>query len=95
MAKRDIFGELMEGVEAMKGHRAGKITLRSYKIEAAPLPDVDSKLIRDTRKRLGCSRADPRKSEPLLVEFKIEILSQYPVATNSLDRQGVYPRVIC
>ena len=57
MAKRDVFSELMEGVAAMKGHRAGKITLRSYKVEAAPLPEVDSKLIRDTRKRLGCSRA--------------------------------------
>ena len=55
--KRDVFSELMEGVAAMKGHRAGKITLRSYKVESAPLPDVDSKLIRDTRKRLRCSRA--------------------------------------
>lgn len=29
----------------------------TYKVEAAPLPKVDSKLIRDTRKRLHCSRA--------------------------------------
>src|SRR5437867_12068137 len=57
MAKRNVFGELMEGVAAMKSHREGKITLRTYKIEAAPLPRVDSKLIRDTRKRLHCSRA--------------------------------------
>src|SRR6201982_2479163 len=57
MAKRDIFGELMEGVAAMKSHREGKLTLRSYKVEPAPLPNVDSKLIRDTRKRLRCSRA--------------------------------------
>ena len=57
MAKRDIFGELMEGVAAMKSHREGKLTLRSYKVESAPLPNVDSKLIRDTRKRLRCSRA--------------------------------------
>jgi putative transcriptional regulator len=57
MAKRDIFGELMEGVAAMKDRREGKITLRTYKVEAAPLPKVDSKLIRDTRKRLCCSRA--------------------------------------
>lgn len=57
MAKRDIMGELMEGVAAMKDHRQGKITLRSYKVEAAPLPKVDSKLIRDTRKKLRCSRA--------------------------------------
>jgi len=57
MAKRDIFGELMEGVAAMKSHREGKLTLRSYKVKPAPLPNVDSKLIRDTRKRLRCSRA--------------------------------------
>ncbi len=57
MTKRNIFGELMEGVAAMKAQREGKITLRSFKVEAAPLPKVDSKLIRDTRKRLRCSRA--------------------------------------
>lgn len=57
MTKRDIFGELMEGVAAMKAQRKGKITLRSFKVESAPLPKVDSKLIRDTRKRLRCSRA--------------------------------------
>jgi putative transcriptional regulator len=47
----------MEGVAAMKGHREGKLTLRTYKVEATPLPNVDSKLIRDTRRRLRCSRA--------------------------------------
>jgi putative transcriptional regulator len=57
MTKRDVFGELMEGVAAMKAQREGKITLRSFKVESAPLPKVDSKLIRDTRKRLRCSRA--------------------------------------
>jgi putative transcriptional regulator len=57
MAKRDIFGELMEGVAAMKAQRAGKITLRSFKVESTPLPKVDSRLIRDTRKKLHCSRA--------------------------------------
>ena len=57
MSKRKIFDELMEGVAAMKSHRRGKITLRTYRVEAAPLPKVDSKLIRDTRKRLRCSRA--------------------------------------
>ncbi len=57
MAKRDMFSELMEGVGAMKNHRQGKLTLRSYKVEPLPLPKVDSKLIRDTRKKLRCSRA--------------------------------------
>jgi len=57
MAKRNIFGELMEGVAAMKNHREGKVTLRTYKIDVAPLPKVDSKFLRDTRKKLRCSRA--------------------------------------
>jgi putative transcriptional regulator len=57
MIKRKVFDEIMEGITAMKNHREGKITLRSYKEAAAPLPNVDSKLIRDTRERLRCSRA--------------------------------------
>jgi putative transcriptional regulator len=57
MAKRKIFDELMEGVHAMKKHREGKLTLRSYKEEVTPLPAVDSKFIRETRKRMRCSRA--------------------------------------
>jgi putative transcriptional regulator len=57
LTKRNIFDELLEGVEAMKGQRGRKLTLRSYKIDVAPLPKVDSKLLRDTRKKLRCSRA--------------------------------------
>ncbi len=57
MARRKIFDEVMEGVAAMKAHREGKITLRSYRIEAKPLPKVDSKLIKQTRQELRCSRA--------------------------------------
>lgn len=57
MTKRGIFREQMEGVAAMKAQRDGKITLCSFKVESAPLPKVDSNLIRDTRKRLRCSRA--------------------------------------
>ena len=57
MSKRNILGDLMEGVAAMKSRREGKLTLRSFKVEPIPLPKVDSKLIRDTRKRLHCSRA--------------------------------------
>ena len=57
MAKRSIFNELMEGVAATKSHREGKLTLRTYKVESAPLSKVDSKLIKNTRKKLRCSRA--------------------------------------
>ncbi len=57
MAKRKIFDEMMEGIVAMKGHREGKLTLHSYKVEPANALKVDSKLIKDTRERLNCSRA--------------------------------------
>jgi putative transcriptional regulator len=57
MSKRRVFGEMMEGIEAMKAHREGRITLRTYKVDVPPLPKVDSKLIRDTRRRLRYSRA--------------------------------------
>jgi putative transcriptional regulator len=57
MKSRDIFGELMDGVVAIKAHREGKITFRTHKVETPPLPKVDLKVIRDTRKRLRCSRA--------------------------------------
>ncbi|MGA8110063.1 MAG: hypothetical protein WB974_11540 [Acidobacteriaceae bacterium] len=57
MAKRRLFNELMEGVEAMKAHREGKITLRTWRHEPAPLPQLDSAFIRETRAQLRCSRA--------------------------------------
>ena len=57
MAKRKIFGELMEGVAAMKAHREGKLTLRTYKVAPSPLPKVDGNLIKQTRKKLRYSRA--------------------------------------
>jgi putative transcriptional regulator len=57
MAKRNIFDELMEGVAAMKAHRQGKITLRTFKVKPKPLPRVDSHFIRETREKLHCSRA--------------------------------------
>ena len=57
MANRNIFDDLMEGVTAMRSYREGQVTLRSHKVEAKPLPEVDSKLIRETREKLRCSRA--------------------------------------
>lgn len=57
MVKRNIFNEVMEGMGAMKEHREGKITLRTYRVEPSQLPKVDSRLIRETRKKLRCSRA--------------------------------------
>ena len=54
--KRNLFNELMDGIEAMKAHRGGKITLKSYSVDAKPLPPVNPDFIKNTRERLGLSR---------------------------------------
>jgi len=46
MAKRKILTELIEGVEAMKDHREGELTLRSYRVELTPFPTVASSRVR-------------------------------------------------
>src|SRR5437588_141201 len=54
--KRNLFNKLMDGIEAMKAHRGGKITLKSYSVDAKPLPPVNPDFIKNTRERLGLSR---------------------------------------
>ena len=55
--KRRLFDELMEGVDAMREEREGKITLRSHQVEDLPPLEVGAELIRDTRARMQVSRA--------------------------------------
>jgi putative transcriptional regulator len=55
--KRNVFGELMEGVRAMRAHRQRRITLRSHHVPALTLPVVNKRVIRTTRERLQMSRA--------------------------------------
>lgn len=55
-AKRDLFGEMMEGVQAMRGHREGKVTLKTFHFEAEPVLKVDAALIRRIRKELDVSQ---------------------------------------
>ena len=55
--KRRLFDELMDGVDAMRREREGKITLRSHEVEDLPPLEVDAELIRETRERLNVSRA--------------------------------------
>ena len=61
MRKKNIFGELMEGVAAMKGHRGGKLTLRSYKVEAALVPKVEPARKSGAKVRARPARLNMRK----------------------------------
>jgi putative transcriptional regulator len=42
-ARRDLFGELSEGVAALAGARQGKRTLRTHALEHKPAPKVTPK----------------------------------------------------
>jgi hypothetical protein len=59
MSKRKIFDELVECIAAMKNHRERKITLRTYKVQAAPLPSVvDSGHAKEAALFTGCFRPE-------------------------------------
>ena len=47
--KRKLFDELMEGVDAMRRQREGKITLRTHEVEDLPPLAIDAAVIRETR----------------------------------------------
>jgi putative transcriptional regulator len=55
--KRKLVDELMDGVEAMREQREGKITLRTYEVDELPPLEIDADTIRDTREKLHVSRA--------------------------------------
>lgn len=88
MSKRKIFDEVMEGVAAMKSHRERKITLRTYKVQAAPLPSVDSKLIRDTRKRLRCSRAVFARKLISFIKYEDQTVTVLEILTHKEYDKG-------
>jgi putative transcriptional regulator len=54
--QRNIGDEILEGLQAVKAHYEGKVTLRTYTVEPTPLPGVDAWMIRETRERLKVSR---------------------------------------
>src|SRR6478672_3311125 len=56
-AKRDLFAELTEGMDALADARQGKRTLRTHAVEFKPAPAVTSKEIIRVRKGLKLSRA--------------------------------------
>ena len=55
--KRKLFDELLQGVDAMRTHREGKITLRTHTVQDLPPLEIDVGLIRDTREQFNVSRA--------------------------------------
>jgi putative transcriptional regulator len=58
MAKRDIFGELVEGVAAMKSHREGKLIAPQLQSTCGTAAEDSFQALSETLKRsCDCSRA--------------------------------------
>ena len=55
--KRDLFAELVEGVNALGGARRGKRTLRTHAVESRPVPALTPRELTQIRSRLKMSRA--------------------------------------
>jgi putative transcriptional regulator len=56
-AKRDLFAELSEGMDALADARQGKRTLRTHSMEFRPAPTVTPRELIRVRKKLKLSRA--------------------------------------
>jgi len=56
-AKRDLFAELTEGMNALADARHGKRTLRTHSIKFKPAPNVTPRELIRLRKNLKLSRA--------------------------------------
>src|SRR5439155_1544236 len=84
--KRSLFRELMSGVQAMRDHREGRLTLRTHQVEPITVPSVDPDFVRETREALHMSRrvfafkigVNPRTLE-LAVDVAVIRRSHYEV----------------
>ena len=54
--ERSLYRELMSGVQAMRQHREGRLTLRTHEVVPIALPPLNPRLVRETREALHMSR---------------------------------------
>jgi putative transcriptional regulator len=56
LPERRVFTELMSGVDAMRSHRGGRLTLRTHHVEPLDFPRLPPDVVRQTREALHMSR---------------------------------------
>ena len=56
MAKRDVFNEVLTGLQEIKAFEKGRKTLRTHRVTPKPLPDLSAEQIREIREKLDISR---------------------------------------
>ncbi|EHG4046801.1 type II toxin-antitoxin system MqsA family antitoxin [Salmonella enterica] len=57
MTKRDIFSELMTGMQELKDHQNGKITLKTYRVSKRAPATIAPQELRAVREKLNLSQA--------------------------------------
>lgn len=57
MSERDIFSELMTGMQELQDHQEGKITLKHHKVTKRSPVTLTPQELRDVREKLNLSQA--------------------------------------
>ena len=96
--RRNLFAELMEGVDAMKAHREGKITLRTH---SAAAPEIETspgaEFFVAARERFNVSRAvwaNMLRVSPRTVEKWEQGGQASPLAATFVELVTQYPDTI-
>lgn len=55
--KRNLFDELMEGLDALADQRAGKRTLRTHAVKSKPVPEISADELTKVREDMKLSRS--------------------------------------
>jgi putative transcriptional regulator len=55
--KRNLFGELMEGFDALADQRVGKRTLRTHAVKPKPMPEIRADELTKVREDMKLSRS--------------------------------------
>jgi DNA-binding transcriptional regulator YiaG len=97
-SKRNIFSELMEGLDAMKEHREGKVTLRTHKLPVAKIEESPGpEFFVAVRKEFNVSRAvwaNMLRVSPRTVEKWEQGGQVSPLATTFVELVSLYPDTI-
>jgi putative transcriptional regulator len=98
ISKRNVFAELMEGVDAMKEHREGKLTLRTHKL---PPPEMEeapgAEYFVAVREKFNVSRtvwANMLRVSPRTVEKWEQGGQASPLAATFVELVSQYPDTI-
>ena len=96
--KRNIFAEIMEGVDAMKEHREGKLTLRTHRLAAPEIEEAPpAEYFVSVRERFNVSRsvwANLLRVSPRTVEKWEQGGQVSPLAATFVDLVAQYPDTI-